>query len=64
MSFTNHRRKFYGRRSIYNPFRKTYPRSSKRFKSVFERDLSAMNKVWRMLKEGTIRAFGEIGRQY
>jgi len=23
-----------------------------------------MNQVWTMLKQGTIRAFGEIGRQY
>tara|TARA_Y100001968_G_scaffold242919_1_gene226659 strand:+ start:43 stop:237 length:195 start_codon:yes stop_codon:yes gene_type:complete len=39
-------------------------RRSRRFNSVFERDLAAMAKVWRMLKKGTIRAFGEIGRQY
>ena len=39
-------------------------RRSKQFKSVFHRDLAAMNKVWTMLKQGTIRAFGEIGRQY
>ena len=35
-----------------------------KFKSVFHRDLAAMNQVWRMLKRGSIRAFGEIGRQY
>ena len=37
---------------------------SKQFKSLFQRDLAAMNKVWAMLKEGTIRALGEVGRQY
>ena len=39
-------------------------RMSKQFKSLFHRDLSAMNQVWTMLKQGTIRALGEIGRQY
>ena len=36
----------------------------KRFHSNFERDLIAMRKVWDMLKEGSIRWFGEVGRQY
>ena len=39
-------------------------RRSKQFKSLFHRDLAAMQQVWAMLKQGTIRAFGEIGRQY
>ena len=39
-------------------------RKSKQFKSLFHRDLAAMKQVWAMLKQGTIRAFGEIGRQY
>ena len=39
-------------------------RRSKQFKSLFHRDLAAMNQVWKMLKQGAIRAFGEIGRQY
>ena len=37
---------------------------AEQFKSLFHRDLAAMNQVWAMLKQGTIRAFGEIGRQY
>ncbi|CAX32441.1 Conserved hypothetical protein [Prochlorococcus marinus str. MIT 9313] len=37
---------------------------SKRFNSDFERDLAAMNRVWKMLRQGTIRWLGEIGRQY
>ena len=37
---------------------------SKPFNSDFERDLAAMNRVWRMLRQGTIRWLGEIGRQY
>ena len=39
-------------------------RRSKQFKSLFHRDLAAMKQVWAMIKQGTIRAFGEIGRQY
>ena len=39
-------------------------RRPKQFKSLFDRDLAAMNQVWAMIKKGTIRAFGEIGRQY
>ncbi len=29
-----------------------------------ERDLAAMKKVWKMLREGSVRWLGEIGRQY
>ncbi len=36
----------------------------KRFKSSLDRDFLAMKQVWEMLKTGTIRWFGEIGRQY
>ena len=39
-------------------------RKPKQFKSLFHRDLAAMKQVWAMIKQGTIRAFGEIGRQY
>ena len=39
-------------------------RRSKQFKILFHRDLAAMKQVWVMMKQGTIRAFGEIGRQY
>ncbi|HGY5545776.1 MAG: hypothetical protein AB8A35_08625 [Prochlorococcus sp.] len=37
---------------------------SRRFNSDFERDLAAMGRVWRMLRQGTMRWFGEVGRQY
>ena len=37
---------------------------SNNFKSPFERDLYAMNEVWKMLKNGATRWLGEIGRQY
>ena len=47
-----------------NSSRKDVRRSKQRFKSMLNRDLAAMNKVWIMLKQGTIRALGEIGRQY
>ena len=39
-------------------------RRPQQFKSLLHRDLAAMNQVWTMLKQGTIRALGEIGRQY
>ena len=35
-----------------------------RFKNDFDRDLAAMARVWRMLREGATRWFGEVGRQY
>tara|TARA_Y100001968_G_scaffold164749_1_gene150798 strand:- start:1955 stop:2149 length:195 start_codon:yes stop_codon:yes gene_type:complete len=37
---------------------------SRKYKTIFDRDLAAMKTVLRMLKRGTITAFGEIGRQY
>ena len=60
----NSSRNLYARRVIDRSARKTHNRRSKQFKSVIERDFAAMAIVWRMLKEGTARAFGEIGRQY
>ncbi len=33
-------------------------------KSPFEKDLLAMQEVWKMLKTGVIRWFGEVGRRY
>ncbi len=33
-------------------------------KSPFEKDLLAMQEVWKMLKAGAIRWFGEVGRRY
>ena len=60
----NSRRKLYDRRDFDHSGGKTDNRRSKRFKSVLERDFAAMARVGRMLKEGTARAFGEIGRQY
>ena len=34
------------------------------FNNGLERDIAAMKKVWKMLLEGSIRWFGEVGRQY
>ncbi len=34
------------------------------FNNGLERDIAAMKKVWGMLLEGSIRWFGEVGRQY
>ncbi len=39
-------------------------KKKKRFSNDLERDLFAMNQVWRMLKEGAVRWVGEIARQY
>ncbi len=33
-------------------------------KTLLQKDFLAMQKVWRMLQEGTIKWIGEIGRQY
>ena len=60
----NYRGNVYRSNKRKEGFRKQDVRSSGEFKTLFNRDLSAMNQVWRMIKEGTIRAFGEIGRQY
>ena len=37
---------------------------AKKFNNAIERDLFAMRKVLKLLKEGTIRWIGELGRQY
>ncbi len=34
------------------------------FNNGLDRDIAAMKKVWKMLLEGSIRWFGEVGRQY
>ena len=39
-------------------------RDSRKFKTILDRDFAAMKIVLRMLKRGSIKAFGEIGRQY
>ncbi len=36
----------------------------KRVKNEFQKDLSSMGQVWKMLKEGAVTWLGEIGRQY
>lgn len=35
-----------------------------RVRSEFDRDFAAMKRVWRMIRDGTVRMVGEIGRQY
>ena len=34
------------------------------FNNGLDRDIAAMKKVWEMLLEGSMRWFGEVGRQY
>ena len=34
------------------------------FNNGLDRDIAAMKKVWGMLREGTVRWLGEVGRQY
>ena len=34
------------------------------FKNGLDRDIAAMRKVWEMLREGSVRWLGEVGRQY
>ena len=52
------------RRRLRDVSRSHSARGSRSSSNMFERDLIAMAMVWRMLKEGTLKAFGEIGRQY
>ena len=39
-------------------------RHSNNFKNGLDRDIAAMRKVWEMLREGSVRWLGEVGRQY
>ncbi len=34
------------------------------FNNGLGRDIAAMKKVWAMLREGSVRWLGEVGRQY
>jgi len=34
------------------------------FNNGLDRDIAAMKKVWKMLREGAVRWLGEVGRQY
>ena len=34
------------------------------FNNGLDRDIAAMKKVWEMLREGSVRWLGELGRQY
>ena len=45
-------------------YRRNKIRYSKTNKDALARDLLAMKEVWEMLKEGTVKWFGEVGRQY
>ncbi len=40
------------------------PTRKQRFHNEFERDLFAMRQVLNIMQKGTIRWFGEVGRQY
>ncbi len=46
----------------FSPSKKTYPK--RRFEKEISRDIFAMKQVWKLLRQGTMRWFGEIGRQY
>ncbi|HJN36124.1 MAG: hypothetical protein AB8E74_01030 [Prochlorococcus sp.] len=37
---------------------------SKRFSNDLSRDLAAMARVWKLLRQGAVRWLGEVGRQY
>ncbi len=45
------------------PYKKRL-QGKKRSKSLLNRDIAAMAKVWEMLKLGTINWIGRVGRQY
>ncbi len=64
MSLQNDKRHTrFPKKTIHNP-RKRQAANSKHATNTFQRDLLAMKQVWKMLKTGTIRWFGEVGRQY
>ena len=55
--------RFYGSKSA----RRLKARPSKQmnnFNNGLDRDIAAMRKVWEMLREGSVRWLGEVGRQY
>ena len=39
-------------------------RQPNNFNHGLDRDIAAMRKVWKMLREGSVRWLGEVGRQY
>ena len=39
-------------------------RQTNNFNNGLDRDIAAMRKVWKMLREGSVRWLGEVGRQY
>jgi len=39
-------------------------RQPKNFNNGLDRDISAMKKVLKMLRQGSVRWLGEVGRQY
>ena len=39
-------------------------RQPNNFNNVLDRDIAAMKKVLKMLREGSVRWLGELGRQY
>ena len=52
------------RRFKARPSEQIYLRHPNNFNNELDRDIAAMKKVWEMLLEGSIRWFGEVGRQY
>ncbi len=51
-------------RQYDNKLKEIKRKRNKHFQNGLERDLFAMKQVWKMLQQGTVRWFGEIGRQY
>ena len=51
-------------RQYGNKVKEIQHKRNKHFQNSLERDLLAMKHVWKMLQQGTVRWFGEIGRQY
>ncbi len=43
---------------------KNNSRHPNNFNNGLVRDIAAMRKVWEMLRKGSVRWFGEVGRQY
>jgi len=44
--------------------RRHHERIPTKRRSALDRDLAAMARVWWMIRQGSVRMLGEIGRQY
>ncbi len=51
-------------KSKTRPSKQLNMKHAKHFSTGLDRDIAAMKVVWRMLREGSVRWIGEVGRKY